>query len=286
VAAGRPLLARQPFDAAALDEVILGCVAPGPDEANIARVVALRLGCGERVPAWTVQRNCGSGLQAIDTAAQSIASGRSNLVLAGGTEAMSHHPVLLSTQMVIWLAGWSRARGLLERTRQLARLRPAHLQPVIGLLHGLTDPIVGFNMGQTAEQLAWRFDVSRTAMDAFALESHQRAVKAQAEGWLSEIEPIFDDDGRCFEQDDGVRADTDLDQLSGACGRSSTSPRARSQPATAPRVPTGRPGSCWPRPRPSRVGSCRYERGSTMPSGPASIRARWASARCMPWPRC
>jgi acetyl-CoA C-acetyltransferase len=213
VAAGRPLLARQLFDHTALDEVILGCVAPGPDEANIARVAALRLGCGERVTAWTVQRNCGSGLQAIDTAAQSIASGPSNLVLAGGTEAMSHHPVLLSTQMVIWLAAWSRARGLLERARQLTRLRPAHLQPVIGLLRGLTDPIVGFNMGQTAEQLAWRFDISRTAMDDFALESHQRAVKAQAEGWLSEIEPIFDDDGCCFEQDDGVRADTDLDQL-------------------------------------------------------------------------
>jgi len=61
VAAGRPLLLRQPFGPEELDEVILGCVSPGPDEANIARVVTLRLGCGQKVPAWTVQRNCGSG---------------------------------------------------------------------------------------------------------------------------------------------------------------------------------------------------------------------------------
>ncbi|HEX9842023.1 MAG TPA: beta-ketoacyl synthase N-terminal-like domain-containing protein, partial [bacterium] len=84
VAAARPLLLRLPIEPEQLDEVILGCVMPGPDEANIARVVALRLGCGERVPAWTVQRNCASGLQALDCAAQDIASGRAELVLAGG----------------------------------------------------------------------------------------------------------------------------------------------------------------------------------------------------------
>ena len=100
VAAARPLLARQPFAPADLDEVILGCVMPGPDEANIGRVAALRLGCGERVTAWTVQRNCASGMQSIDTAAQNIASGRSDLVLAGGVESMSHAPVLLGTAMV------------------------------------------------------------------------------------------------------------------------------------------------------------------------------------------
>jgi len=81
--AGRALLYRQPFSATDIDQVILGCVMPGPDEANIARVVALRLGCGERVPAWTVQRNCASGMQALDCAAQDISSGHSDLVLAG-----------------------------------------------------------------------------------------------------------------------------------------------------------------------------------------------------------
>jgi len=77
-------LARQPFEADAFDEVILGCVMSGPEEVNIARVVALRLQCGHHVPAWTVQRNCASGLQALDSAALNIATGRSDLVLAGG----------------------------------------------------------------------------------------------------------------------------------------------------------------------------------------------------------
>ena len=94
VAAGKALLTRQPFAADELDEVILGCIIPGPDEANLARVVALRLGCGKKVPAWTVQRNCGSGMQALDAAAMNIAHGRSELVLAGGSEAMSHAPLL------------------------------------------------------------------------------------------------------------------------------------------------------------------------------------------------
>ena len=94
VHSARPLLARQPFEPSDLDEVILGCIMPGPDEANIGRVVALRLGCGNRVPAWTVQRNCGSGMQAIDNAAHNIASGRADLILTGGTESMSYAPLL------------------------------------------------------------------------------------------------------------------------------------------------------------------------------------------------
>ena len=213
VGAGRPLLARQPFPPERLDEVILGCVSSGPDEANIARVVALRLGCGERVPAWTVQRNCASGMQALDSAAKDIAAGRAELVLAGGAEAMSHHPVLLNPRMVGWLADWNRARGLAARGRQLAALRPYHFQLIIGLLRGLTDPVVGLSMGQTAEQLAWRFHVSREAMDGFALESHRRLAQAQQEQRLEEIEPQYDRQGRLYESDNGLRADSDMQQL-------------------------------------------------------------------------
>ncbi len=213
LAAGRPLLLRQPFPPEQLDEVILGCVAPGPDEANIARVVALRLGCGDRVPAWTVQRNCASGMQAVDSAALDIASGRAELVLAGGTEAMSHHPVLLNERMVAWLAAWSRARGALAKGRQLAALRPHHFQVVIALLRGLTDPLVGLSMGQTAEQLAWRFGIDREAMDRFALRSHERLADALDGGRLSEIEPLFDDDGNLYEADDGLRRESSLLKL-------------------------------------------------------------------------
>lgn len=213
VAAGRPLLLRQNFTPEQLDEVILGCISPGPDEANIARVVALRLGCGDRVPAWTVQRNCASGMQAVDSAALDIASGRAELVLAGGTESMSHHPVLLNDRMVAWLADWNRARGLAARGRQLAALRPHHFQIVIALLRGLTDPLVGLSMGQTAEKLAWRFGIDREAMDRFALRSHQRLADAQDNGRLDEIEPLYDRDGKLYPADDGLRRDGSMARL-------------------------------------------------------------------------
>lgn len=211
--AARSLLLRQPFAPTAFDEVIAGCVMPGPDEANIARIVALRLGCGERMPAFTVQRNCASGMQAIDTAARNIGSGRAELVLAGGIEAMSHAPVLLGNAMVAWLAGWSRAKGVAARARALAQLRPAWFTPVIGLLRGLTDPVVGLSMGQTAEILAHRFGIGREHMDAFALASHQRLAAAQDEGRLDEIEVVYDRDGNCHGSDDGLRRETDMTTL-------------------------------------------------------------------------
>jgi acetyl-CoA C-acetyltransferase len=211
--AGRALLYRQPFSAQDLDQVILGCVMPGPDEANIARVVALRLGCGETVPAWTVQRNCASGLQALDCAAQDIASGRSELVLAGGVESMSHAPLLYGAAMVSWLGAFNRARTPGARLKAVAAFRPALLKPVIGLLRGLTDPIVGLNMGQTAEVLAHRFEISREQMDGFALRSHQRLASAQAYGYLDEIEVIYDNKGKYYDSDDGVRPDSSLDKL-------------------------------------------------------------------------
>ena len=213
VAAGRPLLARQPFSPAEFDEVILGCVMPGPNEANIGRVSALRLGCGERVPAWTVQRKCASGMQSIDTAAQNIASGRSSLVLAGGVESMSHAPILFSDAMIHWLAAWAQARSAGARLKLLGALRPGHLKPIIALLHGLTDPVVSLSMGQTAEILALRFDISRDIMDSFALRSHQRLDTARKQGHLNEIEVMYDPHGNVYDHDDGVRADSTLEKL-------------------------------------------------------------------------
>jgi len=213
VQAARALLLRQPFRPEDFDEVILGCVAPGPDETNIARVASLRLGCGDRVPAWTVQRNCASGLQAVDAAQRNIQLGRSGLVLAGGVEAMSQAPVLFSDEMVRWLSDWRRSRGFAARLRVLGRLRPAWLAPVIGLLKGLRDPVAGVSMGQTAEILAHRFGIERAQMDAFALESHRRLDEAARSGQLGEISPIFDRKGNSYTADDGLRADTSMEKL-------------------------------------------------------------------------
>ena len=213
VQAGRQLLLRQPIDPASFDEVVLGSVMPGPDEVNIARVAALRLGCGDHVPAFTVQRNCASGMQALDSAARNIASGQSDLVLTGGTEAMSHAPVLWNTLMTTWLYQWGRARSVNGRLRALAELRPAHLRPVIGLLRGLTDPVVGLTMGQTAENLAHRFEISREAMDEYAVQSHQRLALAYEQGWLDEITPLYDGRGKVYSEDNGLRGDSAVEKL-------------------------------------------------------------------------
>ena len=122
VQAGRSLLIRQPFAASELDEVILGCASPSPDEVNIARVVSLRLGCGQRVPAWTVMRNCASGMQAIDSAIANIQNGRSQLVLAGGVDALSRAPLLYNEAMVRWFAQMMQARTLRQKIGMFARL--------------------------------------------------------------------------------------------------------------------------------------------------------------------
>ncbi|MCC7413269.1 MAG: acetyl-CoA C-acetyltransferase [Gammaproteobacteria bacterium] len=207
--AGQALLERQGFEPQAIDEVVLGCTIAAPEEANIARVVALRLGCGNDTPAWTVHRNCASGMQGLASAAESIANGHAQLVLAGGTDAMSHAPLLLDREAARWLGQWRLARGPRARLRQLLRLRPAAFVPVIALLRGLTDPVAGLSMGQTAELLARRFGISREAMDQFAARSHQRVIAAHAAGRLAEVAPAFAWDGRWYERDDGVRADAE-----------------------------------------------------------------------------
>lgn len=213
VACGRPLLNRQPFDASAFDEVIVGSTMPSPDEANIGRVVALRLGCGEKVPAWTVMRNCASGLQAIDTAWLNILAGRSRLVLAGGTDAMSHAPLLFPPEFVRWLAHWAGAKSAWRRASLAMQFRPAFLKPVIAILRGLTDPVVKLSMGSTAEIVAARFGITREQMDEYAVESHRRLAHAQDQGHLGEIEPIYGTDGSVHTADDGLRRDSSIERL-------------------------------------------------------------------------
>ena len=214
VVAGRPLLMRQPFSATDLDEVILGCVAPTADEANIARIASLRLGCGPSIPAWTVARNCASGMQALDCAATNIALGRADLVLAGGTESMSHSAVLFSTDFVTWLGCWAKARTITDKLKTLITLKPASLKPIIGLLRGLTDPIYGMSMGQTAEKIAANFGITRHAMDTFAARSHKRLAAAiQAGFFVGELEAIYDSAGNSYHQDEGLRPDSSIEKL-------------------------------------------------------------------------
>jgi len=213
VTAGRALLLKHNVDVNNIDEVILGCMMPGPNEANIGRVVALRLGIPQSVPAWTVQRNCASGMQSIDSAYHNISAGNADLILAGGVEAMSHAPVLFNDAMVAWLGDFMRARTVGAKLKTMAQFRPGHLKPVIALICGLTDPIVGLNMGQTAENIALRFNISREQMDAFSVTSHQRLAQAHDNGYLEEIETLYDSRGRYYDFDDGVRRDSSIENL-------------------------------------------------------------------------
>ncbi|HMY50212.1 MAG TPA: acetyl-CoA C-acetyltransferase [Rhodocyclaceae bacterium] len=212
-AAGSALLMRQPFAPDQLDEVILGSASPSPDEVNIGRVVALRMGCGVKVPGWTVMRNCASGMQALDSAIANLQTGRSQLVLAGGVDALSRAPLLFSDAMVRWLSGWYAAKKFGQKLAHMRHFRLGHLAPVIGIMKGLTDPVVGQLMGQTAENLAWRFGITRDDMDAFAVESHRRVAAAQDAGHFAEIVPLIDRDGTLYTADDGLRRDASTSGL-------------------------------------------------------------------------
>jgi acetyl-CoA C-acetyltransferase len=213
-AAGRALLLRQPFDPSALDEVILGCAAPSVDEVNIGRVVALRMGCGVKVPGWTVMRNCASGMQALDSAINNILAGRSDLVLAGGVDSLSRVPLLFSDAMTLWLANWYAAKTPGQRAALVAKFRPSYLAPVIGIMKGLTDPMEGLLMGQTAENLAFRFGITRAEMDDFAARSHRRVIAGQKAGHFDrEVVPLYDAKGTLYAADDGVREDSTPENL-------------------------------------------------------------------------
>jgi acetyl-CoA acetyltransferase family protein len=184
------LLTRTGLDPELVDEVIFGCVAQPADATNVARVIALRAGIPESVPAMTVQRNCASGCEAVTLAQERLLAGRGSIFIVGGTESMSNIPFLFKQRTAEKFSRLSRAKGLGQRLQSMAAFRPADFLPRIGLMLGLTDPVCGMNMGETAEVLAREFGIDRDEQDAFALESHKRAVAAR-DKLSEEICPAF-----------------------------------------------------------------------------------------------
>ncbi len=184
------LLARTGLNPALVDEVIFGCVAQPVDAANVARVIALRAGIPERVPAVTVHRNCASGMEAFTQAFEKMSAGRGSVFIVGGTESMSQAPLLYKLSTAPKFAALAKAKTFMQRTKALAQFRPADFQPRVALQLGLTDPVCGLNMGETAEVLARDFNVTRQDQDEFALESHARAAAAKAR-LAEEICPVY-----------------------------------------------------------------------------------------------
>jgi len=145
-----------------VDEVILGCVGQVGEDAFNARLATLKAGLPEKTTAFNVNRLCGSGLQAINSAVQELRTGEAQVVVAGGNENMSIQPYLLPRSQVGWRLGEA---TLIDGTMSL-----------------VTDPFGRYQMGSTAEKVAERYGVSREAQDKFAAESQRRAAAAMTEG--------------------------------------------------------------------------------------------------------
>ncbi len=208
------LLTRTGLDPALVDEVIFGCVAQPEDAANVARVIALRAGIPKSVPAFTVQRNCASGCEAITQAQEKILAGRGSVFIVGGVESMSNIPLLYKKATAEKFSRLGRAKTFGQRLRAFTAFRPADFQPRIGLQLGLTDPVCGLNMGETAELLAREFGITRAEQDAFSLQSHQRALAAH-DKLAAEICPVFPGlkTRAAVTQDNGPRANQSLEAL-------------------------------------------------------------------------
>jgi 3-oxoadipyl-CoA thiolase len=174
----RALLARVPgLPAAAIDEVVMGCAnQAGEDNRNVARMAALLAGLPVEVPATTVNRLCGSGLDAVAIAARAIRAGEAELMVAGGVESMSRAPFVMG-----------KAETPFQRTAEIhdTTIGWRFVNPLLKAQHGVDS------MPETAENLAEEFQIRREDQDAFAVRSQARAAAAQASGRLAlEIEPV------------------------------------------------------------------------------------------------
>lgn len=210
------LVERADLEPGRVDEVILGCAGNPIDAANVARVIALRARLPRVIPAVTVQRNCGSGMEALTAAVQRIRSGRARVVLAGGVESMSQYPLYFRRSAQDLFEDLARARSPGQRLQILARFRPRHFRPRVGLRIGLTDPVSGLGMGETAEVLAKEFGISREEQDELALMSHRRYVAAEEAGrWDAERIPVYLPPGyeETVDEEVGPRPEQSLEAL-------------------------------------------------------------------------
>lgn len=200
----------------AVDEVIVGNTGNPAKYPNLGRVVALEAGLDKKTSGYTVHRNCASGMEAVSQGFVKIASGRSDIIFAGGIENMSQMPLLYKKEMTDFFFEMMKAKTPKDKIKVATTFRIPHLSPVIAIEQGLTDPFCGLNMGQTAEKLAREFGISRIEQDEFANDSHKRAISAQEEGrFKEEILPIIAGEklDRLLYNDIGPRANSTIEKL-------------------------------------------------------------------------
>jgi 3-oxoadipyl-CoA thiolase len=192
---------RNRLDPASIEDVYLGDAnQAGEDNRNVARMAVLLAGLPVEIPAATMNRLCGSGMQAVISAAREIETGNGNLFLAGGVESMTRAPFILEKPAEEFPRG---PRTLHDSTLGWRMINPR-----------MAEKYPPISLGQTAEEVARRYQVSRADQDRFALESHRRAVAAQdACRFKDELVAVPLSDGSLFEQDEGPRRDTSLEKL-------------------------------------------------------------------------
>lgn len=174
-----------------VDEVIFGNTGNPAKYPNVGRVIALLAGLDKKTSAFSVHRNCASGMEAVSQAYLKIASGRSEIIVAGGVESMSQMPLMYNKEMTELFARLMKAKSVGEKLGAISSFRPNYLSPIVAIEQGLTDPFCGLNMGQTAELLARELKITREEQDTFANNSHMKAVAATKEGrFKDEVLPI------------------------------------------------------------------------------------------------
>lgn len=198
-----------------LDQVIFGIVSAPVGAPNIAREVVLQAAFPASIPAYTVSRACVSANQAVTNAADQIALGRADVVLAGGAETLSDVPILYGRRFRDALFAASKAKTPMARLKAFQQVRPQDLAPVAP---AIAEPSTGETMGQSAEKMAKDFGVRREDQDRFAANSHARAIAAWEAGhFKGRVAAVSAPKGgsglKIVERDDHPRADSTLDKL-------------------------------------------------------------------------
>jgi acetyl-CoA C-acetyltransferase/acetyl-CoA acyltransferase len=211
----RELLYRADLDPEEVDELIAGNVASPPDAANVARVIALRVGIPKDRVAHTVNRNCASGFECVTEAIERVQSGQAKCVIAVGVDSMSNIPVFWSKRFAEKLWNASQAKSPLKKLGAILKFRPADLTPQVGIKLGLTDPVSGLMMGETAEKLAREFHITREEQDQFAVQSHKRAAAAwKANRLADEVMAVYPPpDSKAVSTDVGFREEQSMESL-------------------------------------------------------------------------
>lgn len=174
-----------------VDEVIFGNTGTPAKYPNVGRVIALEAGLHKKTSGYSVHRNCASGMEAVSQAYMKIASGRCDVIVAGGVESMSQMPLIYNKEMTELFAKLFKAKSVGEKLSAMSAFRPHYLTPIVAIEQGLTDPFCGLNMGQTAELLARELKITREEQDIYANNSHAKAVAAMKAGKFNdEILPI------------------------------------------------------------------------------------------------